>query len=141
MKKSLLAAVALILIAVNAQASGGKIACFDFQTVYNKTALGKKYQVIARGYYESRKKMLDTDADEIQRLQEENNKQKLEKPNEPAQKEKEEVLNRKIAQFKRFVLSSATKSTKRMKNCRMRSMSRLLPCSRPSQNGRICPSS
>lgn len=54
---------AIFLIAVISHASGGKIAYFDIQTVVNKTMLGKKYQGIVRGYYESRKKILDMDAD------------------------------------------------------------------------------
>jgi len=54
------------------------------------------------GYYESRKKILDTDADEIQKLQEEYRKQKQAKLNEPAQRDMEDSLNRKIAEFEKM---------------------------------------
>jgi len=102
MNKPLLIVTALFLIAVSAHASGGKIAYFDIQTVYNKTMLGKKYQGIVRGYYESRKKILDMDADEIQKLQEDYNKMKQAKLNDPAQRELEDTLNRKITEFEKM---------------------------------------
>ena len=102
MKKPLLIFAAIFLIVVSANASGGRIAYFDIQTVFNKTMLGKKYQGIVRGYYESRKKILDMDADEIQKLQEEYNKQKLAKQNDPAQKEMEETLKRKISEYEKI---------------------------------------
>lgn len=102
MKKQLLAVVSILLIAASAHASGGRIAYFDIQTVFNKTMLGKKYQGIERGYYESRKKILDTDADEIQKLREDYNKQKLAELNETAQREKEETLSRKITEFEKI---------------------------------------
>jgi outer membrane protein len=102
MKKPLLIVAVIFLIAVSAHASGGKIAYFDIQTVFNKTMLGKKYQGIVRGYYESRKKILDTDADEIQKLQEDYNKQKQAKLNDPAQREKEETLSRKMTEFEKI---------------------------------------
>jgi Skp family chaperone for outer membrane proteins len=102
MKKPLLIVAAIFLIVVSADASGGKIAYFDIQTVFNKTMLGKKYQGIVRGYYESRKNILDMDADEIQKLQEDYNKQKQAKLNDPAQREMEETLNRKITAFEKI---------------------------------------
>jgi Skp family chaperone for outer membrane proteins len=102
MKKPLMIVAAIFLIAVNAHASGGKIAYFDVQTVFNKTMLGKKYQGVERAYYESRKKILDTDAEEIQKLQEDYNKQKLAKLNDSAQREREETLSRKIAEFEKI---------------------------------------
>jgi Skp family chaperone for outer membrane proteins len=102
MKKPLLIIAAIFLIAVSAHASGGKIAYFDIQTVFNKTVRGRKYQEIERGYYESRKKILDTDADEIQKLQEDYSKLKPAKLNDPAQREKEETLRRKIAEFEKI---------------------------------------
>jgi len=102
MKKLLLIVASIFLVVVSAHASGGKIAYFDIQTVFNKTMLGKKYQGIVRGYYESRKKILDMDADEIQKLQEDYNKQKQAKLNDPAQKEMEETLNRKITEFEKI---------------------------------------
>jgi outer membrane protein len=102
MKKPLLIVAAIFLIALSAHASGGKIAYFDIQTVFNKTTLGKKYQEIERGYYESRKKILDMDADEIQKLQEDYHAQQPAKPGEPEQKEKKETLSRKIAEFEKI---------------------------------------
>ncbi len=100
MKKILLMIAAISLMAVQASAAGGKIAYVDTQSVFDKTKLGKKYQGIVREYYESRKKILDMDADEIQKLQEEYNKQKQAKLlNEKAQKEKEETVGRKINDF------------------------------------------
>ena len=102
MRKTLLIISAIFLIAASAHASGGKIAYFDIQTVFHKTMLGKKYQGIVLGYYESRKKILDTDADEIQNLQEEYRKQKQAKLNEPAQRDMEASLNRKIAEFEKM---------------------------------------
>lgn len=102
MKKLLLIVAATSLFAVSAHASGGKIAYFDFQTVFNKTVLGKKYQGISRGYYESRKKMLNDAADGIQQLQEDYNRQKQAKLEDAAKKEKEVTLNRKIADFEKI---------------------------------------
>jgi Skp family chaperone for outer membrane proteins len=101
-EKTLLIVAAIFLITVSAHASGGKIAYFDFQTVFNKTILGKKYQGISRGYYESRKKILDADADRIQQLQEDYNKQKQAKLDDPTKREKEEALNQKIADFEKI---------------------------------------
>lgn len=101
-KKILLLAAAVTLLAASAMAAGGKIAYVDTQAVFDKTKLGKKYQGIVKEYYESRKKILDMDADEIQKLQEEYNKQKQAKLlNEKAQKEKEETINRKINDFQK----------------------------------------
>jgi outer membrane protein len=102
MKKTVLLVLALIFCASSAMAAGGKIAYVDSQTVFDKTKLGQKYQGIVREYYESRKKILDMDADEIQKLQDEYAKQKQGKMlNEKAQKEKEEVLGRKINDFQK----------------------------------------
>ncbi len=102
MKKFLLAVMAMSLIATSAMAAGGKIAYVDTQTVFDKTKLGKKYQGVVREYYESRKKILDMDAEEIQKLQEDYTKQKQAKLlNEKAQKEKEETISRKINDFEK----------------------------------------
>ncbi|HSB34528.1 MAG TPA: OmpH family outer membrane protein, partial [Nitrospirota bacterium] len=104
MKKhiALVAVLVLALFATNVMAAGGKMAYIDTQTVFDKTKLGKKYQGVVREYYESRKKILDLDADEIQKLQDEYAKQKQGKLlNEKAQKEKEETLNRKINEFQK----------------------------------------
>jgi len=103
MKRILLAVAAFSLIAAtSATAAGGKIAYVDTQVVFDKAKLGKKYQGIVREYYESRKKILDMDADEIQKLQEDYTKQKQAKLlNEKAQKEKEESISRKINDFEK----------------------------------------
>ncbi len=102
MKKIVLMVAAICFIAVSAMAAGGKIAYVDSQTVFDKTKLGKKYQGIIREYFESRKKILDMDAEEIKKLQEEYAKQKQTKLlNEKAQKEKEESINLKINDFQK----------------------------------------
>jgi outer membrane protein len=94
--------VALMFLAASAMASGGKIAYVDTQSVFDKTKLGKKYQAVVREYYEGRKKILDMDADEIQKLQEDYAKQKQAKLlNDKAQKEKEETIGRKINEFQK----------------------------------------
>jgi outer membrane protein len=97
-----MAVITLSMLSTAAMAAGGKIAYVDTQTVFDKTKLGKKYQGIVREYYESRKKILDMDAEEIQKLQEEYGKQKQAKLlNEKAQKEKEETISRKINDFEK----------------------------------------
>ena len=102
MKKILTIIAVIGLIASSALAAGGKIAYVDTQTVFDKTKLGKKYQAVVREYFESRKKILDIDADEIQKLQEDYNKQKQAKLlNDKAQKEKEETISRKINDFEK----------------------------------------
>jgi outer membrane protein len=102
MKRIVLLFAAMLLLSTAAMAAGGKIAYVDTQTVFDKTKLGKKYQGVVREYYESRKKILDLDADEIQKLQDDYNKQKQAKLlNEKAQKEKEETLSRKISDFQK----------------------------------------
>jgi outer membrane protein len=100
MKKMAVMVAAMCLIAVGAMAAGGKIAYVDSQAVFDKTKMGKKYQGIVREYYDSRKKILDMDAEEIKNMQEEYGKQKQAKLlNEKAQKEKEESIGRKINEF------------------------------------------
>ncbi len=102
MRKIALLVVAMVFLATSAMAAGGKIAFVDSQSVFDKTKLGKKYQGIIKEYFESRKKILDMDADEIQKLQEEYTKQKQGKLlNEKAQREKEEAINRKISDFQK----------------------------------------
>ncbi len=102
MKRIILAATALFLLASSAMAASNKIAFVDTQSVFDKTKLGKKYQGVVREYYESRKKILDMDADEIQKLQEDYSKQKQAKLlNDKAQKEKEEAISRKINEFQK----------------------------------------
>lgn len=100
MKKIVLLFAALMLLATTAMAAGGKIAYVDTQAVFDKAKLGKKYQTVVREYYESRKKILDQDADEIQKLQEDLKKQ-AKVLSEKARKEKEETLNRKISEFQK----------------------------------------
>jgi outer membrane protein len=102
MKKFFMVVAVISLIASSALAAGGKIAYVDTQAVFDKTKLGKKYQAVVREYFESRKKILDLDADEIQKLQEDYNKQKQAKLlNDKAQKEKEETISRKINDFEK----------------------------------------
>jgi len=102
MKKILMIVAAVSLIATSALAAGGKIAYVDTQAVFDKTQLGKKYQTVVREYFESRKKILDIDAEEIQKLQEDYGKQKQAKLlNDKAQKEKEEAISRKINDFEK----------------------------------------
>ena len=102
MKRIVLLVAAMLLFASAALAAGGKSAYVDTQAVFDKTKLGKKYQGVVREYYESRKKILDLDADEIQKLQDDFNKQKQAKLlNEKALKEKEETLSRKINDFQK----------------------------------------
>jgi outer membrane protein len=103
MKKKLvvlIAAMTTLVMAATAMAAAGKIAYVDSQQVYDKTTLGKQYQDIVREYYESRKKILDMDAQDIQKLQDDYGKQKqamLPK----AQKEKEEAIGRKISEYQK----------------------------------------
>ncbi|MGC1455264.1 MAG: OmpH family outer membrane protein [Nitrospirota bacterium] len=102
MKKIILLCLTMLLIATAAMAAGGKVAFVDSQAVFDKTKLGKKYQGVVREYYESRKKILDLDSEEIQKLQDDYTKQKQAKLlNDKAQKEKEETLSRKISEFQK----------------------------------------
>ncbi len=103
MRRMLVMVMAMSLFAVSAMAaSGGKIAYVDTQSVFDKTKLGKKYQSVVREYFESRKKILDMDGDEIQKLQEDYGKQKQAKLlNDKAQKEKEEAISRKINDYEK----------------------------------------
>jgi outer membrane protein len=100
MNRIVVLCVTIVLFATTAMAAGGKIAYVDTQAVFDKAKLGKKYQSVVREYYESRKKILDQDADEIQKLQEDIKKQ-AKVLSEKAQKEKEETLNRKISEFQK----------------------------------------
>jgi outer membrane protein len=100
MKKILVFMVTLLLVASSAFAAGGRIAFVDTQTVFDKTKLGKKYQGLLKEYYESRKKILDLDADEIQKLRDDYGKQSaVLKPE--ARKEREESIGRKINDFEK----------------------------------------
>ncbi len=102
MKRKTLLVLFMIFIASSAMAAGGKVAFVDSQSVFDKTKLGQKYQGIVREYYESRKKILDEDAADIQKLQEEYAKQKQGKLlNEKAQREKEDSIGRKISEFQK----------------------------------------
>lgn len=76
MKKFLLTVSVLCLIATNALAASGKIAYVDTQKVFEKTNLGKKYKGIITEYFESRKKLVDEQKQEIQKMQEEYVRQK-----------------------------------------------------------------
>ncbi len=102
MKRSIIMTLTLLLLGVNAFASGGKTAFVDTQAVFDKTKLGKKYQGVIREYYESRKKILDIDAEEIQKMQEEYRKQvQAQALNEKARKEKEETIGKKMNEFEK----------------------------------------
>lgn len=100
MKRILAGMVMVVLAATSALAAGGKIAFVDTQTVFDKTTVGKKYQGILKEYFESRKKILDLDADEIQKLRDDYAKQApVMKPE--ARKEKEDIISRKISEFEK----------------------------------------
>jgi outer membrane protein len=100
MKKIVVSMVVLLLAASSAFAASSRIAFVDTQTVFDKTKLGKKYQGTLKEYYESRKKILDLDADEIQKLRDDYGKQSaVLKPE--ARKEKEESISRKINDFEK----------------------------------------
>lgn len=102
MRKIVLAVVAMVLIALPAMAAGGKIAYVDTQAVFDKTKLGKKYQNTIRDYFESRKKIVDMEKEEIQKMQEDYAKQRQAKLlNEKAQKEKEETIGRKMNELEK----------------------------------------
>lgn len=102
MKKIALVCALVMALAASAMAAGGKTGYVDTQAVFDKTKLGKKYQGVVREYYESRKKILDEDASEIQKQQEDYNKQKQAKLlNEKALKEKEETISLKINEFQK----------------------------------------
>jgi outer membrane protein len=101
-KVFLSSAIMVVMLSTVAFAASGKIGYVDTQIVFDKAKLGKKYQGIVREYFESRKKILDLDADEIQKMQEEYGKQKQAKLlNEKALKEKEETIGRKINEFQK----------------------------------------
>lgn len=100
MKKVAMAVAAVLLLVSAAGAAGGKTAFVDTQMVFEKTKLGQKYQGIIREYYESRKKVLDQDYEEIQKAQEDYKKQSS-MLNEKARKEKEEALSKKINEFEK----------------------------------------
>jgi outer membrane protein len=102
MKKIVFMFIALFILSTSAMAAGEKIAFVDTQKVFDKTKLGKQYQGIVREYYESRKKILDMDADDIQKLQDDYGKQKQAKLlTEKAQKDKEETIRTKINDFQK----------------------------------------
>jgi Skp family chaperone for outer membrane proteins len=122
MKKILVFMVTLLLVASSAFAAGGRIAFVDTQTVFDKTKLGKKYQGLLKEYYESRKKILDLDADEIQKLRDDYGKQSaVLKPE--ARKEREESIGRKINDFESGP-SSITSFPRRMRSSRASSTRR-----------------
>ncbi len=100
MKKIVFLIAALSCIAAGASAAGGKIGYVDSQAVFEKTKLGQKYQGIVREYYNNRKKILDADAEEIKKQQEDIKKQ-AGVMNEKARKEKDEAIGRKINDFEK----------------------------------------
>ena len=101
MKKAVVMVLMLGLMATSAMAAA-KVAIVDTQSVFDKTILGKKYQGIIKEYYDSRKKILDLDMDELQKLQENFIKQKQGKTlNDKAQQEIEDSINKKYNDFKK----------------------------------------
>lgn len=101
MKKILIATLAIGLITAEASAvyaASERIAYVDAETVFDRTKLGRKYQGIVRQYFESRKRILDLDADEINKRREDYAKQKN-LMQERTRKEKEEVIARLIDEF------------------------------------------
>ena len=102
MKRIALVCALMVALAASAMAADGKTGYVDTQAVFEKTKLGKKYQGLIRDHFESRKKILDADAENIQKMQDDYNKQKQAKLlNEKAQKGKEELLSRKISEFRK----------------------------------------
>lgn len=100
LRKSILSLILFCLSVTAVFAAGSKVVFVDTQTVFDKSKLGVKYQGILREYFESRKKILDLDADEIQKLREDYTKQAaVLKPE--AKKDKEESINRKINDFEK----------------------------------------
>jgi len=118
MKKIALACAMMMVLTAGAMAAGGKTAYVDTQAVFDKTSVGKKYQGVVREYVESRKKILDADYEEIQKLQEDYNKQKQAKLlNEQAQRARS-------MRSRRSAMNLAPRSRKRTKNCQKSSISR-----------------
>jgi outer membrane protein len=102
MKSVMLVCVMIASLAASAIAADAKIGYVDTQAVFERTKLGKKYQKLIKDSFESRKKILDTDAEEIQKLQDDYAKQKQAKLlNEKAQKGKEDTIGRKISEFRK----------------------------------------
>lgn len=100
MKKFLFLFLTFSMTATAVHAAAGKTAFIDTQTVFDKTTLGKKYQGVLREYYESRKKILDLDANDIQSLRDDYAKQAaVLKPE--ARKEKEEIISKKMSEFEK----------------------------------------
>ncbi len=100
MKKILFVLFAVIFTAGSAFAASVKLGYVDTQTVFDKTKEGQKFQGIIKEYYASRKKILDIDAEEIKKLQEEFGKQGG-VLTEKAKKEKEEAIRRKMSEFEK----------------------------------------
>jgi outer membrane protein len=101
MKKGILFLAAFIIaVSAGTASAAEKIAFVDTQAVFDKTKLGKKYQDIVKEYYGNRKKILDADAEEIEKLRQDYEKQKS-VMNEKARKEKEESIGRKINDFQK----------------------------------------
>ena len=96
--KKILFVIAVLGLAAGSAVAAEKVAYVDTQAVFEKTKLGQKYQGIVREYYSNRKKILDADADEIKKQQEDFKKQSG-VIKEKARKEKEESIGRKINDF------------------------------------------
>lgn len=99
MKKILLFVIAVSVLGT-AAAAAEKIVYVNTQMLFDKTKLGQKYQGIVRDYFNNRKKIIDADRDEIQKLRDDYEKQKS-VMNEKARKEKETMINQKIADLEK----------------------------------------
>lgn len=100
MKKLLLGVVMVFMAAGAAWSADMKVGYVDTQAVFDKTKLGQKYQDIVREYYNNRKKILDADAEEIDRQSKEFEKQKS-AMSEKGRKEKEDAIRKMIEDFNR----------------------------------------
>jgi outer membrane protein len=102
MKKiaSVLGVFLLFSFASPAAAAGNKTACVDAQVVLEKTKFGQRIQGTIREYYESRKKILDMDDEELRKLYEDYKKQEA-VLNEKAKKEKQDVITRKDSELRK----------------------------------------
>ena len=100
MKKLLVMVLAMGCFAASAASAAEKIAYVDTQRVFDETKIGKKYQNIVRDYFKNRKKILDADAEEIKKLQEDYTKQ-ASVLTEKARREKEVKIREKMVAFEK----------------------------------------
>lgn len=100
MKKLIFGAVMVFMAVGSAWAADMKVGYVDTQAVFDKTKLGQKYQDTVREYYNNRKKILDADAEEIDKQSKEFDRQKS-AMSEKARKEKEDAIKKMIEDFNR----------------------------------------